>query len=159
MACCVNVALVLTLPELMHHLSVLVCILWCYPTYKGVPHLVLCRAKFGVLWVGVPMRRLSWPRGRVYNNCKDTLKHTQLFIIFIIKLTSFQDALLISGRMASGVFAGMSLLWRKAGRLRVDSRVCCMTPSRSQRPVWRYGAAASCGLLLFFHEVYVVTIF
>lgn len=32
----------------------------------------------------------------------------------------------------------MSLLWRRAGHSRVDSRVCCMIPSRNQTAVWRY---------------------
>lgn len=63
----------------------------------------------------------------------------------------YTDSLVRKGfvNIWSCAFAVMSLLWKRAGRLRVDSRVCCMTPSRSQRPVWRYDAAASCGLLLF----------
>lgn len=37
-----------------------------------------------------------------------------------------------------GVSAVTSPLWRRAGHLRVDSKVCCTTPSRNQTTVWRY---------------------
>lgn len=39
--------------------------------------------------------------------------------------------------------AAMSLSWRRAGPSRVDSRVCCRTPSRSRRTVWRYTLIAA----------------
>lgn len=63
----------------------------------------------------------------------------------------YTDSLVRKGfvNIWSCAFAVMSLLWKRAGRLRVDSRVCCMTPSRSQRPVWRYDAAAAVAYCCF----------
>lgn len=89
-----------------------------------------------------------------------------------VHLTYYADNLLSQlwatfAWMTLGVSTVTSLLWRRAGRLRVDSRVCCMTPSRSQRTVWRYRMlslelfwcqAAACCVLLFFHELCVVTV-
>lgn len=49
----------------------------------------------------------------------------------------------------------MSLLWRRAGHLRAAFRVCCTTPSRNLRAVWRcanrcIAAAWKCFVIIFF---------
>lgn len=105
---------------------------------------VSCRAKFAARWVGAPTCRSCWPLDTACNSCECTHTHTHTNATHDLRAPTHQSQLnrkkrsKVTRSWITLSSLAMSLWWRRAGRSRAASRVCCTTPSMSQRAAWRY---------------------